>query len=48
MFSAKPAVLFHFQPVRRSFFVLGRAIVLPLALGALQMNNVAHNTLLTR
>jgi hypothetical protein len=39
---AGPAELFQLNLARRGLFVFGGAIVLSLALGALEMDNVAH------
>jgi hypothetical protein len=43
MLAAKRAEFVELQPLRHSFLVLGLAIVLSLALSALQCNNFTHS-----
>jgi hypothetical protein len=43
MLTAKSAELLHLQPLGHGLLVLGLAVILPLALGALQGDNFAHS-----
>jgi hypothetical protein len=48
MAAVKGAELLDLQPGRMLFFVLGCGIVLPLALGALKLNNLAGHLITSK